>query len=49
MNVGWLVIALGVVVVAIGGYSAYLISRRRKLERRISEFHQDSEGVPPNN
>ncbi len=41
MNAGWLALALAAVVVAIGGYAAYVSLRRRKLQQRIAALESD--------
>ena len=38
MNAGWLACALGIVVVAIAGYTAFVLQRESKLQRRIDEL-----------
>ena len=43
MNVGWLIVALGSVVLGIGGYTAILLSRRRGLEQKLADFRKRSE------
>ena len=43
MNAGWLALALALVVLGIGGYTAYVLTRRRKLEDRIRELESGSD------
>lgn len=45
MNAGWLALALAAVIVAIGGYTAYVSLRRRKLDRRIAELESDRDAT----
>lgn len=43
MNVGWLIVALGAVVLGIGGYTAILLSRKKGLEQKLADFRKRSE------
>lgn len=42
MNVGWLIVALGAVVLGIGGYTALLLSRKKELEQKLADFRKRS-------
>ena len=42
MNAGWLALALAAVVLGIGGYTALVMARSRRLERRREELDSDS-------
>lgn len=37
-NAAWLIVALAIVFVAIGGYSAWIATRRERLERRLRQM-----------
>lgn len=43
-NTAWLVIALAVTFIAIGGYSVSLLARKRALEERLQR-HRDEIGT----
>lgn len=40
-NAAWLIVALAVVFVAVGGYSALLIARARTLSARFESLSRD--------
>ncbi|MFP5297487.1 MAG: CcmD family protein [Actinomycetota bacterium] len=37
-NTAWLIVALAVVLVAIAGYSAWILMRKKHLERRLRDL-----------
>lgn len=39
----WLAVALGAVALGLGGYTALLRARRRRLERRLAELERGDE------
>ena len=43
MNAGWLALALAAVVLGIGGYTAFLLSRRHKLQERIEQLESSAD------
>jgi len=46
-NLSWLIVALGVVAVALGGYTWSLTARRRALARRLEELRRARPAEPP--
>lgn len=37
-NTAWLIVALVIVIVAIAGYSALIVTRKKQLERRLRDL-----------